>query len=121
MEPEFDLEPAIMRDEKRTTAKGTALPKLYLTPKQLSEQSGLSTSTLHRYKRDEKIPFFQPGGRGTKVLYPLRAIESALSESHQESLVLHERSNTAGNGAASKQLPGPRPRWQNHQSQEPMK
>jgi hypothetical protein len=105
-----------MRDEGATT-EGSRLPKAYLTREQLSERSGLSASTIHRYKRDGKIPFFQPGGGGAKVLYPPSAIECALSQSRQELLVAQDQSNTAGNGVTLKRLPGPRPRWQNHQRQ----
>jgi len=49
----------------------------YLDIEKLSARSGLSLATLHRLKRAGKIPFFQPAGKGGRILFPPDAIERA--------------------------------------------
>ena len=49
----------------------------YLDIKQLSRQTGLSVSTVHRLKNAGKIPYFQPAGKCGKLLFPPDAIERA--------------------------------------------
>ena len=41
----------------------------------LAASTGLSISTINRLKKQGKIPFFQPGGRRARVLFPVDAIE----------------------------------------------
>lgn len=73
----------------------------YLSKHQLSELTGLSPATIQRYKDAGRIPFFQPGGKGGRVLFPADAIESAV--------------RVAGETGAAKggdgRVPGPPPRW----------
>lgn len=82
---------------------------LYLTKRQLARRTGLSESTIQRLKDFNKVPFFQPGGKGARVLYPLNAVEVAFahvsSDSSQTASVrkTDQESNTA--------IPGPKPRW----------
>ena len=83
--------------------------RAYLTKQELAVRSGLSEATIQRYKDSGRIPFFQPGGKGGRVLFPLDAIESAQ----------RELADSGGPAAtvppASKnppKLPGPRPHWQ---------
>jgi hypothetical protein len=47
----------------------------YLDLEELSRVSGLSQVTLRRYWRDGKIHGFQPGGPGSRVLFPADALE----------------------------------------------
>lgn len=47
----------------------------YFTLGELAHISGLSEVTLRRYWRDGKIPGFQPGGEGSRVLFPHDALE----------------------------------------------
>ena len=42
---------------------------------ELSQTSGLSTSTIRRLKDDNRIPYHQPSGKGGKLLFPPDAIE----------------------------------------------
>jgi excisionase family DNA binding protein len=49
--------------------------KPLLTLAELSQTSGLSASTIRRLVRAERIPFFQPWGKGGKLLFPGDAIE----------------------------------------------
>lgn len=46
-----------------------------LTIKELSVHSRLSPATLHRLKRQGKLPYFQPSGPGGRLLFPTDAIE----------------------------------------------
>ncbi len=47
----------------------------YFTLEKLARVSGFSEVTLRRYWRDGKITGFQPGGRGSRVLFPHDALE----------------------------------------------
>jgi hypothetical protein len=47
--------------------------------KELSQQSGLSVSSITRLKNAGRIPFFQPGGKRSRVVFPIDAIEAATS------------------------------------------
>jgi hypothetical protein len=92
----------------------------YLTKRQLSERSGLSAATIQRYKDSQKIPFFQPSGRGGKLLFPRDAIELARAHSTatQQSTdavacdptAIHSPHATETQRGHKQR--GPRPRWQ---------
>lgn len=47
----------------------------YLTLEELARVSGVSEVTLRRYWRAGKIPGHQPGGKGSRVLFPPDALE----------------------------------------------
>ena len=49
--------------------------KSFITIAELSQSSGLSQSTIRRLQRDNRIPYFQPAGKGGKLLFPPDAIE----------------------------------------------
>jgi len=51
----------------------------YLTILELSSRTGLSISTLRRLQNRKLIPFYQPGGPGSRVLFPRDAIEISSS------------------------------------------
>ena len=85
---------------------GNLVNMQFLTIKELSRRSRLSESTIHRLKRAGRIPFYQPGGKHGRLLFPSDAIEQ-----------------TAQNGSAvptpaspprsdSPRLSGCRPAWQ---------
>jgi excisionase family DNA binding protein len=48
---------------------------VYLTYEELSGLTGISQSTLRRRVKDGTLPFFQPGGRRTRVVFPADAVE----------------------------------------------
>ncbi len=52
-----------------------------LTIEELSAKSRLSRSTIHRLKRAGKIPFFQPAGKGGRLLFPADAVEQMAAAS----------------------------------------
>jgi hypothetical protein len=46
----------------------------HLSVEEFSQISGYSTTTVWRYLRAGKIPFFQPGGKGHRVSIPEDAV-----------------------------------------------
>lgn len=63
-----------------------------LTIEEFIAKSRLSVSTIHRLKRQGKIPYFQPAGKGGKLLFPPDAIECAAGlASGQPSIPIHPR------------------------------
>ena len=83
----------------------------YLTKTELCVRTGLSPATVHRYKRDKKIPFFQPGGAGARVLFPRDAIEIAITQRQHESALNSSVPIPINQGLAPRKRPGPQPRW----------
>ena len=81
--------------------------RVYLTKQELVARSGLSAATIQRYKDSRRIPFYQPGGKGGRVLFPLDAIEAA-----QREVTTGSSGPTGAVGQNPPKLPGPRPRWQ---------
>jgi hypothetical protein len=57
--------------------RSRAMSSKYLTLKGLSALTGISDTQLRRLKRDHRIPFFQPGGKGGKLYFPPDAIEKS--------------------------------------------
>ena len=72
----------------------------YITIKELSATSRFSVTQLRRLAKDGKIPFFQLGGVGGKLLFPSNAVELAATQI----------SNDPGE-KSSKPLPGRGPGW----------
>ncbi len=65
----------------------------------------LSPATVHRLIKAGKLPFFQPSGKGGKLLFPLNAIELAASAASAPSVPSEPRA------AGSQRLSGPTPKW----------
>lgn len=82
----------------------TPTDRYYLDIVQLIARTGLSESTIHRLKRAGKIPFFQPTGKGGKLLFPLDAIERA------GATVATVSARTLEDNVPQK-LSGPPPKW----------
>jgi excisionase family DNA binding protein len=72
----------------------------YVTIQELSVRTGASLATLHRLKRAGKISYYQPGGKGHLLRFPIDAIEQAI-----------QQANTAPQVATPQKLSGPRPAW----------
>ena len=51
--------------------------RTYLNIDQFQSLTGLSKSTIHRLKDSGQIPFYQPGGKGSRLLFPADAIEQS--------------------------------------------
>jgi hypothetical protein len=93
----------------------------YLTKAELARRSGLSPGTIQRYKDKELIPFFQPGGKGGRLLFPPNALEAAVARAHQDESARTDRTGQdyqAIPTAGQRKLPGPRPRWRARQSED---
>ena len=60
-----------------------------VTIEELSEHSRLSIATIHRLKRAGKIPFFQPSGKGGRLLFPANAIEAQRRHYHNHTGARH--------------------------------
>lgn len=75
--------------------------KHYVTKHELAARTGLSAATIQRLKDQGRIPFFQPAGKGGKLLFPPDAVERALSAVSESSIA----------PTGTKPLAGPAPRW----------
>ena len=54
----------------------------YLTLQELAERSGYSVSTIMRYKKQGKIPFYQPGAVCVSILIVTERHDSLSSPAH---------------------------------------
>jgi hypothetical protein len=75
-----------------------------LTTQEFSATSRLSVATIHRLKSQGKIPFFQPAGKGGRLLFPADAIERAADAAKHGS-------DTSSPVEERPRLPGPSPTW----------
>lgn len=75
----------------------------YLNIDELVARARLSKATVWRLKRSGKIPFFQPGGKGSRVMFPVDAIEQAMPK--------NIANLPQGDDDSSTRLPGPQPNW----------
>jgi len=73
-----------------------------LTVQEFIAKSRLSAATIHRLKDQGKIPYFQPAGKGGRLLFPADAIEQAASEAAKPSSPPDEN---------RPHLSGPPPTW----------
>lgn len=77
----------------------------YVDAETLAKRTGLSLATIWRLKRDNKISYRQPAGKGGRVLFPSDALERKADATSD----LTERK--ISNKSSSGPLPGPRPAW----------
>ncbi len=80
------------------------VPQL-LTLKEFCGVKRLSPATIHRLKNAGKLTFYQPSGKGGKLLFPVNAIELAASAASAPSVPSEPRA------AGSQRLSGPAPKW----------
>lgn len=77
----------------------------YLNIDQFQSLTGLSKSTIHRLKDAGTIPVYQPGGKGSRLLFPADALErSARLYGQAAPASLARRTRQA-------ELSGPQPQW----------
>ena len=84
-----------------------------LTTKELIETSRLSSSAIYRLKRQGKIPYYQPAGKGGRLLFPADAIERACGMVSSTAQPPSETSDET-----EQPLSGPRPVWMQPKSSE---
>src|SRR4051794_8036102 len=98
-----------------TTPRAEDQPKRYLSPQEFSRLSGLSLATVHRYLRKGKLPHRQPGGRRTRILIPVDALEPRAGDTPAqvtaEACAAPPPSPETPDVSTSTRLPGPRPQW----------
>lgn len=77
-----------------------ASPRL-LTVSEFSARSRLSVATIHRLKDQNKIPFYQPAGKGGRLLFPADAIKlAAPKEDKPSSPPIDDRPHLSGRSPA---------------------
>ena len=76
-----------------------------LTLQEFCGVTRLSPATVHRLTKAGKLTFYQPSGKGGKLLFPLNAIELAASAASAPSAQSEDRN------AGSQRLSGPTPKW----------
>jgi hypothetical protein len=70
---------AYCRKARMIDGRLDASPQM-LTVQEPSANSRLSVATIHRLKGQGKIPFYQPAGKGGRLLFPADAIRRTVSE-----------------------------------------
>lgn len=93
----------------------TAFPleteRLYVSPVEYVQLSGLSLSTVHRYLKSGRIPFEQPGGPRSRILIPVDTLrQRSASDDSSEEPTVDARPSSQSNRCP---LSGPKPRWMN--------
>lgn len=84
--------------------------KKLLGIKELSQQYGLSVSTIRRLKDAGKIPFFQPAGKCGRLLFPADAIERAAQSLGSQTIATSDADRpTRLSGRAPKWMQSPPP------------
>jgi hypothetical protein len=85
----------------------------YLSPKEFSEQSGLSIATVGRYLRAGKLPYVQPRGRRGRVLIAFDALDRLAAERASRSATPSSPSalGEEGRGEQPIRRSGPLPAW----------
>lgn len=87
-----------------------------LSPKEFTQLSSLSLSTVRRYVRDGVLPSLQPGGRRCRVLIPRAALAQFAPKLQTKAEAPQPVLAASSSGKPQfNELPGPRPRWQNFQ------
>ena len=91
------------RNESDVSDSGVPRVRAYMDLYQLAAHTGFSVSTINRLRRKGKIPYHQPGGPGTKIVFPHDAIERVYEPSGE--VVITSPTSAAGSQR------GPKPKW----------
>ena len=98
---------SISKEESQRVTRAPAVAvdatKSYIDIHQLTTRTGLSVATIHRLKAQGKIPFFQPAGKGGKLLFPPDALERAPGPTPPAAQL--------GSSEPQGRLSGPAPAW----------
>jgi hypothetical protein len=81
----------------------------YLSPEEFALVTGLSLSTVHRRLARQQLPKIQPGGKGTRIMIPLDAIEIAKPAADNGQKM--SPTNTKQDRTDKGYLSGRRPQW----------
>lgn len=83
-----------------------------LTIEEFARRTSLSVSTIRRRIKDGQLPFWQPGGPGTRLLLPANSLPFQPAATLPATRPV-ESANPSTNRASSR-LSGPLPRWKRH-------
>jgi excisionase family DNA binding protein len=100
-------------DVRRTIGKPATLNsstrnQRCLSIKELSAHTGLSESTIRRRVKDGTLPFIQPGGPRTRVVFPADIQERLLSSAEPTTKSTEGQPSIDSSPPAKR---GPRPKW----------
>lgn len=88
------------------------LTRACLSYEEVSARTGLSLSTLRRRVKEGKLPFIQPGGRRTRIVFPLDVIERLLQAADTSSSPKHAVQQPISVPVRKVTVSrGPRPKW----------
>ena len=95
-----------------TTAADRPPARTCLSYEELSVQTGLSLSTLRRRVKEGKLPCIQPGGRRTRIVFPVDVVERLLQHaSNSSETATVPPAPKPARPAANPTHHGPRPKW----------
>lgn len=85
--------------------------RTFLTVREFASQSGIGVATVWRYLHDGKLPKYQPGGRGCRVVIPIQALHTLPVYEGTNSMPQTDSAPSPGQKHQQKKIPGPRPKW----------
>jgi excisionase family DNA binding protein len=85
--------------------------RVYLGYAEIAAQTGISLSTLRRRVKEGRLPFIQPGGRRTRIVFPADVIERLLQNAGNAAETTPVSSTEPARSAAKPTHHGPRPKW----------
>lgn len=86
----------------------------FLSPVEFARLSGLSLSTVARYLANGKLPYYQPGGKGCRVLIPRSGLQDVDVNAARKGASSERAPSSTDIPTAARQrsgLAGPRPKW----------
>jgi excisionase family DNA binding protein len=104
----------VRRSDNPAVASTASFAPAYLTYEELSARTGISVSTLRRRVKDGKLPYFQPGGRRTRLVFPVDVVERLLQSAPTSSQTLPESQLQP----VAHPLQGPQPKWMRNGSSD---
>ena len=89
----------------------------YISIQDLSEISGLSVSTLRRRVLDGSLAAAQPGGRRTRLLFPVDILDRLMPTKDQAATEpLAVTTDFSAVARTQESIPGPKPKWTRSQT-----
>jgi hypothetical protein len=89
----------------------------YISIQDLSEISGLSVSTLRRRVLDGSLVAAQPGGRRTRLLFPIDILDRLMPTKDQAvTATFTVKTDLSAVAGTQESIPGPKPKWTRSQT-----
>jgi excisionase family DNA binding protein len=102
------------KSRQRQRGKAVDIPtaRACLSYEEVSAQTGLSLSTLRRRVQEGKLPFIQPGGRRTRVVFPADVVERLLQHPTDSPEIEPVLPSPEPARSTARPVPhGPKPKW----------